>query len=153
MTRAFTGSGLVLFALLGLGACIEDTGRTPVARLSITPRYVPVGEESVVFLDGRRSCDEIDHPESCDKTAEGNQGPLLTCPGGVSFRWSLDAPATPVGGEEAYKQPFLEVRVRPDRPITVTLKVTDCDNNTAVVKNQIGIILPYPSEPVGDPSP
>lgn len=137
------GAALLAVAAAG-GGCVEDNGRLPVARMSIEPRYVPVGQESVVLLDGRRSCDEIDHPETCDKSAAGETGPPLTCPGGVSFRWSLDYPATPVGGEQAWMQPFLEVRLSPDRPVTVTLKVTDCDNNTVTTKNQIGIILPYP---------
>ncbi|MDY0004882.1 MAG: hypothetical protein RBU30_26525 [Polyangia bacterium] len=133
-----------LCLLSGLGACVGDTGRQPVARMSISPRYVPAGVESVVLLDGRRSCDEIDFPETCDKTAEGETGPRLTCPGGVSFRWSLDYPAEPVGGEQALTQPFLEVRLTPDRPVTVTLQVTDCDANTAITRSQIGIILPFP---------
>ena len=145
MRRVGAGrGGLATGVPLLLLSCVGDTGRQPVARMSLSPRYVPAGVESVVLLDGRRSCDEIDYPETCDKTAEGLTGPRLTCPGGVSFRWWLDAPAVPVGGEVAYQQPSLEVRLTPDRPVTVTLQVTDCDANTVTTRSQIGIILPYP---------
>ncbi|MFH2005362.1 MAG: hypothetical protein ABI333_02135 [bacterium] len=134
-----------LLSLALLGGCVEDQGRPPVARLQVEPRYVPVGVESLILLDGRKSCDEIDHPESCDKSVDG-PGPPLTCPGGVSFRWSLDVPFIPVGGDAALQASSLEVRVTPDRPITVTLQVTDCDQITVTTKTQVGIILDYPTE-------
>ena len=103
----------------------------------------------MVTLDGRKSCDELDHPGSCDKSTDG-PGPPLTCPGGVSFRWSLDAPFEPVDGEASLTQPRLDVRVTPERPITVTLQVTDCDRNSSTARTIIGIELPYPT---GDASP
>jgi hypothetical protein len=138
-------------ALPGMAGCVEDRGRPPVARLSIEPRYVPAGETAEVLLDGRRSCDEIDHPETCDKTAEGTTGPPLDCPGGLSFSWTLDAPYERVPGEGAEDAPYMKVRITPDRPITVTLRVTDCDHNQASAKTQIGIELPYPEpEPGAD---
>jgi hypothetical protein len=150
---ALLGPGLVV--LLGLFAvdCTETKGRPPVARMRIEPRYVPVGQATVVDLDGRRSCDEIDHPETCDKSVEGETGPPLTCPGGVSFRWSLDAPFSAVGGDSALEQPYLQVTVTTERPVTVTLKVTDCDHNTVTAESQIGIILPYPDAGVPDAGP
>ena len=77
----FAGLAAVLLALLG---CDTVKGRPPVARLQIEPRYVPQGQEAVITLDGHKSCDEIDFPEGCDKTEDG-PGPLMTCPGGVSF--------------------------------------------------------------------
>lgn len=135
---------------LGLVQCSQIEGRPPVARLQVEPRYVPVNVESVVTLDGRRSCDEIDHPETCDKSEDG-EGPPLTCPGGVSFRWELDYPFTPVGGDDALKLPRLEVRLTPDRPVTVTLTVTDCDRNSVTTSTQIGIELPYPAPDAGVP--
>jgi len=137
----------VLLCALGQTGCVEDRGRLPVARLSIEPRYVPVGQQADVLLDGRRSCDEIDAPETCDKTAEGVTGPPQDCPGGVTFRWSLDDDFERVPGEGALDAPYVMVRVTPDRPITVTLEVTDCDQNTVVTKGQIGIELPYPEDP------
>jgi hypothetical protein len=143
--RLRAGRGVILaLGVCAVTACSQERGRPPVARMSVEPRYIPVNAESVVLLDGRRSCDEIDHPETCDKTAEGETGPPSTCPGGVTFHWSLDTTATPVGGADAWNQPYLEVRVAPSRPITVTLKVTDCDQNTVTTKSQIGVTLPYP---------
>jgi len=121
----------------------------PVARLSISPRYIPAGQTSEVLLDGRRSCDEIDHPETCDKSVEGNTGPPQSCPGGVTFHWDLDAPYDIVPGQGGTESSSLRVRVTPDRPITVTLAVTDCDENRSTAYGQIGITLPYP-EPGAD---
>lgn len=116
----------------------------PVARLSIEPRYVPAGQATEVLLDGRRSCDEIDHPETCDKSVEGTTGPPQSCPGGVTFHWDLDAPFDLIPGQGGTDSPSLRVRVTPDRPITVTLTVTDCEENHATAHSQIGITLPYP---------
>lgn len=127
-----------------LGACDKGVGRPPVARLVVEPRFVPVGVQSVIDLDGRKSCDEIDHPETCDKTADG-PGPPSDCPGGVTFRWSLDQDYVPVGGEEAMTQPFVQVQLTPDRPVTVTLQVTDCDGNQVTNHTQVGIIMEYPT--------
>ena len=132
-----------------LAGCVKDKGRPPVARLSVEPRFVPVGVEAVINLDGRRSCDEIEYPETCDKTTDGS-GPPSTCPGGVTFRWSLDQDYLPEGGPDAMTQPFLQVRVTPNRPITVTLEVTDCDGNMVKNTAQVGIITEYPT---GDASP
>lgn len=144
-------SGWLLFACAGALAagCVKDKGRPPVARLAVEPRFVPVGVESVIDLDGRKSCDEIEYPETCDKTTDG-PGPPSTCPGGVTFRWSLDQDFVPVGSDDAMTQPFVQVRVTPDRPITVTLKVTDCDGNTVTNRTQVGIITEYPT---GDATP
>ncbi len=132
-----------------LSACIKDKGRPPVARLSVEPRFVPVGVESVIDLDGRKSCDEVEHPETCDKTADG-PGPPSSCPGGVTFRWTVDQDYVAEGGQDAMTEPFVQIRVTPDRPITVTLSVTDCDGNTVTNKTQVGIITEYPT---GDATP
>ena len=51
-----------------------------------------------------------------------------------------------VDGEASLMQPRVDVRVTPDRPITVTLQVTDCDLNTSVAQTIIGIELPFPSQ-------
>ncbi len=136
-------------ACLVLAGCAKDEGRPPIARLSVEPRFVPAGVESIIDLDGRKSCDEIEYPETCDKTIDGS-GPPSTCPGGVTFRWSLDQDYVPVGGEDAMIQPFVQVRVTPERPITVTLSVTDCDGNTVTNKSQVGIVVEYPT---GDATP
>ncbi len=139
--------GLFVCACVGvmLAGCVKDKGRPPIARLTVEPRFVPAGVESIIDLDGRKSCDEIEYPETCDKTIDG-VGPTDACPGGVTFRWSLDQDFAPVGGEDAMTQPFVQVRVTPDRPITVTLIVTDCDGNMVSNKTQVGIIMEYPTD-------
>jgi hypothetical protein len=144
------GSRMLACALLLVApGCAQDDNRPPVARLSVSPRYVPVGQETVLTLDGRRSCDEIDYPESCDKTAEGS-GPPLTCPGGLSYAWSMDVPFTPVDGA-SLTAPRLDVRVTLDRPATVKLTVTDCDQRAVTTQTQVGITLPYPDADAGVP--
>jgi hypothetical protein len=136
-------------ALALAAGCSNARGRPPVARLQVEPRFVPAGVQTVIDLDGRKSCDEIDYPETCDQTADG-AGPPSTCPGGVTFRWSLDQDFVPVGGEAALTQARLQVQVTPDRPITVTLRVTDCEGNSVTNKTQVGIIVEYPT---GDAPP
>lgn len=145
MLRGAATAWLLIALLSGLlGACDKTVGRPPVARLAVEPRFVPVGVESVIDLDGRKSCDEIDHPETCDKTTDG-PGPPSTCPGGVTFQWSLDQDYDAVGGEDAMTEPFVQVRLTPDRPVTVNLTVTDCDGNQVTSSTQVGIITEYPT--------
>lgn len=122
-------------------ACASDAGHPPVARLSIEPRYVPVNVKTLVILDGRSSCDELDHPEGCDKTGDGS-GPEKSCPGGVTFQWDINEPVEVVeGGPE---ESLMKVNVTTDRPIRVILRVKDCDGNTAEVRGRIGVILSWP---------
>ncbi len=137
------GSWFLPFAavLVFLSGCSTETGHPPVARLSIEPRYIPVNVMTLVTLDGRSSCDELDHPEGCDKTGDGS-GPEQDCPGGVSFQWTLDRPVELVEG--GWEEPLMKVRVITDRPIQVILKVRDCDGNTAEVRGRIGVILDWP---------
>jgi hypothetical protein len=137
----FTGvfaAALSAFFLLG---CASEKGHSPIARLSIEPRYVPVNEETLVTLDGRRSCDEVDHPEGCDKSGDGS-GPEETCPYGVTYQWEMDQPVQIVEG--GLNEPLMRVKVTTDQPIQVILKVKDCDGDTAEVRGEIGIILPWP---------
>jgi hypothetical protein len=130
-----------LAALVFLSGCPTEKGYPPVARMKIEPRYVPVSVDTDVLLDGKRSCDEVDHPESCDKSADGS-GPSQSCPAGVTFRWTLDRSVHLLAGGPDHS--WMRVRVNTDRPINVTLKVTDCDGEKAEVRGQIGVILPSP---------
>lgn len=133
--------------LLGAGllaipaACSKTKGRPPVARIQVTPRYIPTGVETQVTLDAHRSCDELDAPETCDKTSDG-PGPPGGCPGGVTFSWELDVPFLALGDLNA---PKVDVLVTPDRPISVIVTVTDCDDNSTSARTTIGITTPYPS--------
>jgi hypothetical protein len=124
----------------GLGACATEQGHGPVARMSIEPKYVPANTPTEVSLDGRRSCDELDHPQGCDKSADGS-GPTSACPGGVTFAWSVDGKVEIVSG--SLDGPSLKIRVSTDRPIGVTLKVVDCAGDSGEIHGQIGVILPW----------
>ncbi len=137
----FVGVVAMILPALFLFGCASEKGHSPIARLSIEPRYVPVNEETLVTLDGRRSCDEVDHPEGCDKSGDGS-GPEETCPYGVTFQWELDQPVQIVEG--GLNEPLMRVKVTTDKPIKVILKVKDCDGEIAEVRGEIGIILPWP---------
>ena len=115
--------------------------------MRIEPKYVPVNVDTEVLLDGRKSCDEVDHPEGCDKSADGS-GPTTACPSGVRFEWSLDQAVQLLAG--GTDQPSLRVRVNTDRPIEVVMKVRDCEGDLAEVRGQIGIILPFPDASVSN---
>ena len=145
--RERTGSLLVtlLFGSLlvvdGLVGCASEKGHPPVARLSIEPKYIPVNVETEITLDGRRSCDEVDHPEGCDKSGDGS-GPTADCPQGVTFQWELDREVNIISGGP--KEPMMKVRVTSDRPVSVVLKVKDCAGDVAEIHGEIGVILPWP---------
>jgi hypothetical protein len=142
-----SGCGIILgLGALLLAGCPTEKGHGPVARMSIEPKYVPANEPTEVLLDGRRSCDEVDHPEGCDKSADGS-GPSQDCPGGVTFQWSFDTPVEIIGG--AVDEPVLRVQVETDRPIGVTLVVEDCSGNIGRMHGEIGVILEWPDAATG----
>lgn len=139
MRRRMFGFGLALACLVA--GCATKKGHEPVARMTIDPKYVAAGEPTEVLLDGRRSCDELDHPEGCDKSGDGS-GPSDSCPQGVTFSWKLDTPVEVVGGGPT--EPTMRVRVVTDRPIGVTLEVEDCSGNVGKMHGEIGVILGWP---------
>jgi len=119
------------------GACEGPEGHPPVARFAIQPEYVPAGQATEVVLDGRKSCDELDHPEGCSREAGE---PVQTCPGGVRFQWTLDHEALLVEG--SMTGPYLKISLTTTAPVTVTLEVTDCDGRTATARRTIGVVVP-----------
>lgn len=131
----------VLLALCPQAACTEPGGHPPVARLRIEPKYVPIGTSTEVMLDGSRSCDELDHPEGCDRGHDGG-APSASCPSKVTFRWELDQQVELVEG--GVEMPFMRVRVNIRKPINVTLHVRDCSGQKSRITGQIGIVLPSP---------
>ncbi len=136
---------LVLFLLAGLPtSCGHPPGHPPVARFVLDPEYIPAGVATTVSLDGRRSCDELDHPEAC---AQGDGDPSSSCPGGIRFQWSFGAPVSFEQGTES--SPRLTVTVATEAPVRVTLTVTDCDGRSASTTKYIGVILQRPTQDAG----
>jgi hypothetical protein len=117
--------GLVLS--IGAGALIGCSagGHPPVARLTLTPPYVPVGDhyQTAIVLDGSQSKDELDDP--------AGSFPLR-------FGFATDDPApqlTPDGAKAT-------LRIAGDRPTAVSLTVTDADGLPTTVQKRIGVTLP-----------
>ncbi len=139
MTRLHSAL-LIAFPLAGLLApCSHPPGHPPVARFVVAPEYVPAGAATTVTLDGRRSCDELDHPESC---AQGDEDPSSACPGGIRFHWSFGASVTFTEGNETSAR--VTITVNSQAPVRVTLTVTDCDGRTDTSTKYIGVILNQP---------
>ncbi len=139
-THLVPGAGPVAAILLfSTAACSPPPGQPPVARLSLDPPYVPEGQATEVLLDARRSCDQFDHPEGC---VQADETPPVGCPEGLSYHWSVSRDVALLEGGP--NQPWMRVSVQTDRPISVTVTVTDCDGRTASVTKQIGVILPWP---------
>ncbi|HEY3357568.1 MAG TPA: hypothetical protein VGQ83_30230 [Polyangia bacterium] len=119
-------------AVVVAAGCETATGHPPVARFSVSPRYVPEGDgcATVVTLDATASRDELDDPTGARQ---------------LWFRWDLDEAGCGGGGPDVASadllSPVVGVRIRGDRPVTVTLTVLDASGVTAVRQGTIGITL------------
>ncbi len=135
MARHLAWIGLLLCGALGLGSCQTEVGRAPVARFSITPKYVPVhdGYTTVVALDGTASKDEIDDPAG-------------TLP--LGFHWDIDDPALQVVSG-SLDQAQLQIKVQGDRPTTVTLIVTDTTGRRGERTGYVGVSVDAPDGGTG----
>ena len=110
-----------------LVACSEDTGHPPVARIAAMPTYIPQndGFQTAIALDGTGSADEVDDPTA-------------TRP--LTYSWT-------VGGDYKLQDGDLgsakvTILLKGDRPVPVTLSVTDADDHlTAKSTVMIGITL------------
>lgn len=129
---------LALWPALYMLACDPglEPGFPPVARLTVTPAYVQAGTDSEIVLDGRASCDQIDHPEACDDDPDG-AGPPSGCPGGVRFSW--DIPFSHILRAATPNRAHMRILARLSRPTPVTMTVTDCDGRSHSVTRIIGI--------------
>jgi hypothetical protein len=125
----------VLCAAAWLGGCQHEAGRAPVARFDITPEYIPIddGYTTVVTLDGSGSKDEFDDPAG-------------TLP--LAFHWEIEDPALQVvdGSLTAAK---VQVRLKGDRPTTVTLTVIDATGRQGLRTGYVGVTVPDPDGGVG----
>jgi hypothetical protein len=119
--------GLLLGVALACGGCHQEAGRPPVARFDITPPYVPLhdGYATVVTLDATRSKDEVDDP--------AGEQPL-------GFHWELDDPAPQVV-QGSLDEAQVQVKVRGDRPTTVTLTVRDQTGRAASRTGYVGVTV------------
>ena len=123
LTRAGLGLGLGLVAL----GCEAELSHPPVARLSLTPGYVREGDAfvTVVELSGKTSADPFDDPTG--------KFPL-------QFQWTLPDGARIESGKVTGAE--LTSRLAGDRPVDVTLEVTDADGLTASATKRVGIFQP-----------
>lgn len=116
-------------ASLGLGAlgCEAELSHPPVARLSLTPGYVREGDAfvTVVELSGKTSADPFDDPTG--------KFPL-------EFKWTLPDGARIESGKVTGAE--LKIRLAGDRPVDMTLEVTDADGLTASATKRVGIFQP-----------
>ena len=113
----------------------SDGGWPPVARFTISPEYVSQGVETQVVLDARASCDQLDYPELCDKSENGDGCPD-TCPGGISYSWNVSGSNIEVSNKYNSQ---IRIKVNIQRPLPITLTVTDCDGNSVSKTKWIGI--------------
>ncbi len=125
-----------------LAACQADgeEGWAPVARFTMDPLYIAQGEPVTITLDGRKSCDALDSPELCDTTEDGDGCPS-TCPGGIEYDWTIPGL---VGSLTPLKSNYsmVSASVRIDRPVQITLTVTDCDGMSATKTLTLGVSVP-----------
>jgi hypothetical protein len=126
MTRIFAG-----FALAALGSfctgCGGAPGHPPIARISVSPAYVPLGDgyATDVVLDGSASSDPVDDPNGIQ--------PLL-------YQWVVDDDHAPIA--PAPTVAVVTTRIAGDHPVRVTLTVTDgSDDKTSAIAT-IGVTLP-----------
>ena len=107
------------YGLLGATACTAAEGHPPVARIEVSPPGVleDDGFQTVLTLDARASSDAIDDPEGLTRLA---------------YTWHISGDEVRLD-EGTLSSPSLSVRLRGNRPATVTLTVADEDGleNTA----------------------
>ncbi len=129
---------LLLCLVLSLGCTPDETpGWAPVARLTLAPLHVPVGVATTIVLDGRKSCDALDSPELCDTREDGPGCPDI-CPGGIRYSWhipGLQGSYTPLRANHS----IVEATVRINRPVTISLTVTDCDDLSSTKSVVLGV--------------
>jgi hypothetical protein len=131
MTRIFAGFAAIITAgalgALGLVACSSETGHLPIARISVDPAYVPLGDgyATDVVLDGSGSSDPVDDPNGAQ--------PLL-------YQWVVDDDhATILPDARAAR---VTVRIAGDHPVRVTLTIADGSDDKTSASAIIGVTVP-----------
>lgn len=115
--------GLGLAALAG---CQQELGRPPVPRFTIDPEWIAEGDahETRVALDATASADELDDPDA----------PL-------DVAWTFDDDG--VRFEEGHADDAaVVVTAEGERPVTITLTVTDGEGLAGRLSRRLGIVVP-----------
>ena len=131
---------LVFLCVIFVSGCDpgSDSGFPPIARLTLNPLVLPSGQNAEIVLDGRASCDELDHPEACDSSPEG-QGPDSACPGGITFSWEIPFEYSTISATP--NRAHLHIATRITSPQPVKLTVTDCSGLTHSVTRWVGVTI------------
>jgi hypothetical protein len=115
---------LVGAAVLG---CSAEVGRTPVARITATPRAIPELDsfQTDVVLDGSASADPIDDPEGLRPLA---------------YAWRITGDDHRVVAGRL-TDPVLTIRLFGAHPATVLLTVTDEDGQSSTARLQLQLTV------------
>jgi hypothetical protein len=126
MTRIFAGFALLVLSSFCTG-CGGQAGHPPIARISLSPAYVPLGDaySTDVVLDGSGSSDPVDDPNGVQ--------PLL-------YQWIVDDDHAPIAPSPSVAR--VTVRIAGDHPVRVTLTVTDGSDDKTSATATIGVVLP-----------
>jgi hypothetical protein len=126
MTRIFAGFAWVPTAFLLVG-CGSQTGHPPIARITVAPESVPLGDgyTTDVVLDGSTSSDPVDDPNGLQ--------PLL-------YEWVVDDDHAPISPDPQAAK--VTVRIAGDHPVRVTLTIADGSDDKTSALAIIGVTVP-----------
>ena len=119
----------VLVLMTGAAACRTNFGYTPVARIVVTPQFVPQGDayHTDVTLDGRTSADPLNSPDAGFHD--------------LTFAWSFSGDDVRVAQGSA-SSPMLVVHVAGARTVQVTLTVTSPGGESTTAMASVGLTVP-----------
>jgi hypothetical protein len=111
-------------------ACADDSSHAPVARITATPRAIPLHDsfQTDVVLDGSASADPIDDPDG-------------TMP--LAYQWEITGDEVRVM-TGTMTSPKLTVRLLGDHPATVRLTITDSTGDSSTARLQTQVTVPTP---------
>jgi len=155
-------TGFAIAALLSCGG--GGGGHAPVARFSLTPRYICAGDNhvTVVRLDARLAADPVDDPTEkalpCTADADCTSGRVCRDTGApadpttkevqkrclypLQYAWDIED-GTFVKTDGGYAGVMLAGTFAGDRPYRVTLTVTDRSGDSASIDDILGVTTVY----------
>ena len=115
-------------AITTLGGCAVEDGRPPQARIDISPGAIPEDDnfETAVTLDGSASADPIDDPDGSEA---------------LDFAWEIIGVEVELEPGSKLTSEAPVIRLRGDRPATVTLTVTDPDGLSSTTSAAIQLTV------------
>lgn len=119
---------LLLLLLLLSPGCQQELGRPPVPRFTVQPAWIAAGDdhETEVVLDATRSADELDDPSVA-----------------LDVTWSFDD--TDVRFVEGGAHDAVVVLTASgERPVTISLTVTDPEGLSSSLSQRLGVVVPEP---------